>query len=68
MPVAAMRAGDRRAVGGGEIGAGAARQPAEGNDVGDRHRPVEDVALRQVGDPPGALGERQPREMRRPRR
>ena len=60
-----QRAGDGSAIRGGEIGAGATRQPAEGNDVGDRHRPVEDVALRQVGDAPGALGERQAREMRR---
>ena len=34
------------------------RQAPERDDIGDRHRPVEDVALGQVGDPPRALGER----------
>ena len=34
------------------------RQAAKSNDVGDRHRPVEDMALGKVGDPPRTLGER----------
>ena len=59
------RASDRGAIGGGEIGAGTARQSAERDDLRNRHRPVKDMALRQIRDPPSSLGQRQTGEMGR---